>query len=217
MPHLILDLFFTAIIIVGIFLGIKKGAVKIILSLVALIVAAFLAYYLSTPTAVFLNNKYITLSISSDIYESLESGEEPSSVLPDYINDLAEKSGINLDSLILNNTINKENISKIVDSHLSESITRVVSAVLIPVFFIIFSFILKLFVNIFSKLVKHSFVGGINSLLGAIFGALNGCVIVTVICIIISLLIKYSAISYFNISEETVNSSLIYSIFLYIF
>lgn len=217
MSHLVFDVILAAIIVIGAFVGIKRGAVKIVLSLIAFIAAAYLAYFLSAPVGGFINSKYIVPSISRDIYEAVDNGEEPSAVLPDYIISASHKLGVDLNSIRTDRQATQEEITSFVDTHFSPFMLSVVSTLLIIILFLIFSVIFNLLVKIVNKLVKHSFVGGLNTLLGAVFGALNGCVIAAVVCLIISLTVKYSVNLPFNITEETVNSSLFYSIFLYIF
>ncbi len=217
MSHLILDGIFVLIIIIGIVFGIKRGAVKIVFSLIAFVLAAYLAYFFSTPLATFINGKFIAPSVSSDIYEAVRNGENPADTLPGYITENAEKLGVDLNDLQLTSVISEDSVISFVNSKISPIVISVLSTIFIIILFIAFSILLNLFVNLFNKLIKCSFVGGLNSFLGAIFGALNGLVITAVICLIISLTMKYGFIYPFNITEETVKSSFFYSIFLYIF
>ena len=217
MTHLILDGIFAIIVLIGLFIGIKKGAVKIILSLVAFVLAAYLAYFLATPVACYINERFVTPSISNSVYESMVNGNEPSQVLPDFILENANKLGADLDGIGVYDSITLEQVTDYVEEHLAPFFENLLTTVSIIALFIIFSIIFNLIVSLLNKLIKNSLLGGINSFLGAVFGALNGCVIVAVICLVLSIAVKYTPSLPFNITEETHNSSIFFGLFDNIF
>ncbi|MBE6739980.1 MAG: CvpA family protein [Ruminococcaceae bacterium] len=217
MTYWVLDIIFSLIVIIGAIIGIKKGAVKIFLSLLSTICAAFLTYFFSTGITSYLCNNFIEPLIVNKIHASLENNDVSKAVLPDFITKSADNFNVELDNLRLSNSVSKETVSSLVENNLSKPVFAIINIIVSIILFIVFLLILKFFFNLFNKLVKHSFVKGVNSFLGGVFGFVNGIVIIVVICFILSICFKnaLSMPSYF--SENSVNNSLFYRLFLYFF
>lgn len=212
MTSLIFDIILVAVILISVIIGMKKGAMKVILSLVAFVVAAYLAYTLSSPFATFINNKFVEpaviRSVDSAITDTTQSIED---ALPDFIADNADVLGINLnaDSII--------NASDFVQSTVSPMVIKIVSSVAMFVIFIILAIVLNFVASLANKIIKVSFLGGLNKLLGGVFGALTGCIIIFVICFALKYAVYLSGDDAKLISKEILDNSLLYRFFTGIF
>ena len=217
MTYLFLDVIFSLILIISFIIGIKKGAIKIFLSLLSTICAAFLTYCFGTTVSSYIYGKFIEPSIINKIYSSLGSNSTSNEILPQFITNGAENFGIELDKLRLSDTVSKDDITNLVENNLRKPILGFVNIIVSIILFIILLIILKFVFNLFNKLVKHSFVNGINSFLGGAIGILNGAVIITIICFVLTLFYKNLVTVPSFISEESVNNSLFFRLFSYIF
>ncbi len=212
MTSLIFDLILIAVILISVFIGVKKGAMKVILSLLAFVVAAYLAYTLSTPFATFINNSFIQpaviKSVDSAITNTTESIED---ALPDFIADNADVLGINInaDSII--------NAEEFVQNTISPSVVKIVSSFSMFIIFIILAIVMNFVATLVNKIIKVSFLGGINKLLGGVFGAITGCVIIFVICFALKYAVYLSGDEAKLISKEVLDKSFLFRLFTGIF
>lgn len=212
MTYLVFDLILALIIIFGIFIGVRKGAVKIFLSLLAFITAILLANYLSTPIASFINKTYFEPKIIKTIETSVDNSvDSVKNALPDFIVDNSDKYGITFEG---ENIIDAE---QFVTESISPIIEEAISTIAMFVLFIVFVFVLNILVNVINKLVKISFLGKINKFLGSVFGALSGCAIVIAVCLICEKTATLSGKGLFFIPEGTLESSYIYNFLISIF
>ena len=217
MTYLFLDIFFSIILIIGVIVGVKKGAIKIFLSLLATVSASFLTYCLGATVSSYIYNKFIEPSLINKIYSYIQGNGTSKEVLPKFITQNADKFGIELDRLKLSNSVSKEDVANLVENNLYKTIYGLLNIVVSIVLFIVILLLLKFILNLFNKLVKHSFVSGINSILGGAFGILNGIVIIVILCFVLNLCFKNAIKMPHYFTEESVNNSLFYRLFLYIF
>ncbi|MEE0945479.1 MAG: CvpA family protein [Acutalibacteraceae bacterium] len=212
MSSLLIDIILLAIIAICIFIGSRKGAVKVLLSLAAFVVAAYLAYSLSTPFATFINNKFVEPSIINSVESAIsDTAQNFEDVLPDFIVKNADSLGISL------NTDSIINASDFVQKSISPSVIKLISSIALLVMFIIFAVVLNFLATIVNKIIKVSFLGKINKLLGGIFGALTGCIIIIVLCFVLKYTVYLSGEEAKLISNEALQNSFIYKTFIDIF
>ncbi len=217
MSYIFLDIIFSLILIVGFIIGIKKGAIKIFLSLLSTVCAAFLTYCFSNTITSYIYNKLVKPSIVNKVYSSFENNNASDDILPNFITKQAENFGIELKQLKFSNSITKDSISNLVENTLHKSIFAIVNIIVSIVLFLLLLVFLKLILNTFNKLVKHSYINGINNVLGGVIGTINGLVIIVIICFMLTLCYKNSITLPSFISEESVNKSLFFRLFSYIF
>ena len=217
MTFLILDIIFSLILIFNVILGIKKGAIKIFLSLLAVICAAFITYCFSTTITAYLYNNYVEPAITDKIYSSIQNGETSEDILPDFIVKNADNVGLELDKLSLSSSLSRANVEGFVKNTLSETASAVIKVIVSLTMFLVIWLILKLLLNLFNKIVKYSYVDGFNSALGGAVGGIKGVIIIVLICFILSALVKNIIPLPNFMSEESVNKSLFYRLYLYIF
>ncbi len=217
MTYLFLDIFFSIILIISVIVGVKKGAIKIFLSLIATVSAAFLTYCFGNTVSSYIYNKFIQPSLINKIYSYIESTGTTKEVLPKFISQNADKFGIELEKLKLSNSVSKDDVANLVENNLYKTIYSLLNLVITIALFIVILLLLKFILNLFNKLVKHSFVSGINSILGGACGIVNGIVIITLLCFVLNFCFKNAIVMPTYFSEESVNNSLFYRLFLYIF
>ncbi len=212
MISFVFDIILVAIILLCVFIGMKKGAMKVILSLVAFVVAAYLAYALSSPFAAFVNNKFVEpaviRSVDSAISRTSESIED---ALPDFIADNAETFGINLDSGSI------VNATDFVQKSVSPAVVKVVSSISMFIIFIVLAIALNFVASLLNKIIKVSFLGGLNKLLGGIFGALTGCIILIVVCFVLKYAVYLSGDEAKLITKAVLDNSIFFKFFTGIF
>lgn len=217
MTYLFFDIFFSLILIISFIVGIKKGAVKIFLSLLSTVCAAFLTYCFGVSISIYIYSKFIEPSLINRIFSSLQNSDTSKEVLPDFIIKSADNFGVELDKLRLTNSVSKEDVADLVENNLRSTINGILNIVVSVLLFILLLILLKFVLNLFNKLVKYSFVRGVNSLLGGVLGVVNGIVIIILLCFVFALCFKNNVTLPTFFSEENVKNSLFFRLFLYIF
>lgn len=217
MTYLFVDIVFCLILIISVIFGIKKGAVKIFLSLVSIVFATVITYLLGSTVTTNLYIKFVEPSITDKIFTSIRNGNFSEDILPKFITKNADTLGIELNKLQITNSLTREDIANFVEDNVSKTVCSILNIAVSAVIFIVAMLLTKIILRLFNKLVKYSYLGGINSVLGSVVGAVNGLVIIMILCFLLSYLFKHLSVLPSFISEESVNNSLFYRIFLYIF
>jgi len=208
MSFLLVDAALVVIMLICIIIGIKKGAVKIIFTLLSLILAAYLAFLLSTPAARIINSTFFEPKIVNAVESSINgSAESIVEALPDFVVKNSVKFGLDL-----NNTqiIDANNF---VDESISPIIIETVSGILMFILFIILTVLFGFIVKIINKIVKISFLGKFNKLLGALFGFANGLIFVALATVLIRETFSLSGKGLWFIPEAVLNKTFIYNFF----
>lgn len=169
--------------------GRKKGFVKMILSVVATVIALFIAKEYAEPVANWINESFvhgrIVESISRAISDSVGSGAAAiANALPDYIVRAAEAIGLSAKE------ITADLGSDVTSVQAAEQIcTAVEGAFIVPAikivsFFIIFaigSAVLNFAASFINGIFKLPLIKSVNKLLGAILGGVKGLIAVLII------------------------------------
>lgn len=209
MSSIILDIVFLAIILLCVIIGIRRGAIKTVLSVVAFLIAVYLAYIIATPFASFLCGKFVEPKIIESVNISIsDSSKSIEDALPDFIVKNSDKLGIEIGEL------NSFNSSSFVKASITPVIVEIASAILMILLFVILAFFLTLTVRIINKLINLSIFGGLNKFLGGIFGAISGVIVVFVLCILLknAVLLWGNVLSF--IDSTTLNGSKIYNLLI---
>ena len=212
MLFILFDLLLLAIVIVSVAVGVKKGAVKIFLSLLAIIIAAYLADFLSYPVAAFVNNTFFEPKIIKSVNVAInDSTTTLAEALPEFITDNCDEFGLNLEQT------NVVDSKQFVEDSISPIIENAIASIAVILLFVILLILFNILVKLVNNLVKWSFFGGLNKLLGALFGAITGCVIVLMVCYVCyKTFLSYGKGLWF-ITEKTLNHSYLYNIIIDIF
>lgn len=218
---LIIDGIILLILILSIADGYKKGFVRIVLSVVALIVCVAAANECSLPAAEAVNKafvhdaavEYITETVSNKAEESTES---IIAQIPEGIRKVAEENGISLNG-IAEKASNKESLKP----ECEKLVTKAEGIVIIPVLkllcfaalYFIFQAVCSVIIRFINRVFKLPVINGLNKALGAICGGAKGAVAVAVIClIIVSLQPLYSSIPFGQAVADTTVMNAVYNL-----
>lgn len=185
----IIDIILLVVFVSCIIDGRRKGFAKMILSVVATVIALIVAKTYAEPVAVWINDNFvhqtIVDSIAKAISDSVGSGAAAiANSLPDYIVRAAEAVGLTAQG------ITAELGSNVTAVQASEQICNAVEGVfVIPAiqlvsFFVIFavgSAVLNFVASLINGVFKLPLIKNVNKLLGAVLGGVKGIIAVFVI------------------------------------
>lgn len=187
----ILILIFAACIIEGR----RRGFIKMVLSVIAVIISIGIAHTLAAPVAAWANESFAKEGVSQYIEEQLggmlETDEtqnvEVEALLPEELKSLIEKYDVSLDGIVDETSI-KENV----EQTSMEIAERILDAVLLPILeticfiliYIICSSLLSVLVSVIGSLFKLPVINGINKALGGVLGAAKGLAVISVLSVL---------------------------------
>lgn len=187
----ILILIFAACIIEGR----RRGFIKMVLSVIAVIISIGIAHTLAAPVAAWANESFAKEGVSQYIEEQLggmlETDEtqnvEVEALLPEELKSLIEKYNVSLDGIVDETSI-KENV----EQTSMEIAERILDAVLLPILeticfiliYIICSSLLSVLVFVIGSLFKLPVINGINKALGGVLGAAKGLAVISVLSVL---------------------------------
>lgn len=169
--------------------GRKKGFVKMILSVVAAVIALFIAKEYAEPVANWINESFvhgrIVESISRAISDSVGSGAAAiANALPGYIVRAAEAIGLSAKEITANLGSNVTSVQAAEQICTAVEGAFIVPAIKIVSFFIIFaigSAVLNFAASFINGIFKLPLIKSVNKLLGAILGGVKGLIAVLII------------------------------------
>lgn len=215
---LIIDLVVVGLIALFVFVGIKRGFVKEIVSLVGFIVALVLAFSLSNVGAEFAYDNFIDASVQDSVKQSITDSvkNDADGILnsvPEEFISAAKTIGIDIEAAVNDSIgVNISDTAQNVALKISHDIARPVVTTLIRVIlFLVLFIIIRILIgwlgkvlNIFARLpVLHS----ANKLLGGIVGFLRGTVIALVLCYVVILIVNVRENGLIGITKETIEAS----------
>ena len=169
--------------------GRKKGFVKMILSVVATVIALFIAKEYAEPVANWINESFvhgrIVESISRAISDSVGSGAAAiANALPGYIVRAAEAIGLSAKEITADLGSNVTSVQAAEQICTAVEGAFIVPAIKIVSFFIIFaigSAVLNFAASFINGIIKLPLIKSVNKLLGAILGGVKGLIAVLII------------------------------------
>lgn len=187
--------------------GYRRGFVKMLLSVLAIIVSAALAGALASPVAAWANDKYVSkmasdyidgyfdgtlenigLSDSELTGDSFEGAQdEIAEAMPEEIMQLLERYDVSVEEIL--DDISPEDTLEETSERIKDNIEK---AVVLPVLemisflviYIIASFVLSIIVGVVSTAFKLPVINKINKSLGAVLGTLKGFFVIAVLSIL---------------------------------
>lgn len=196
---IILDIIILAIMAVSIFLGYKKGLVKVAVKLCAFLIAIIVTLLFYKPVSnIIINNTEFDEKIENVIIENgtnklEESNEEKSD---DFLESMKE---------YVNDTVTQTK-NEIVENAAKEISVRIINILVIVGIFILTRLILILLVLISDAITSLPIIKQFNKLGGVLYGIIRGLVVIYVILAIVFLIVSMTAN---NNILTLVNSSII--------
>ncbi len=192
----IIDLAFIALLVINIIDGRRKGFVKIVLSLAAMVVTWLVASSLSLPVAEWANEAFVgewlTNAIEGAVSDSIANGPDAIvASIPDYIANIMQVAGISLEELAvqLGNTVDPaaaaEKIYGAIENNLVISVLRIVSFF---VLYLLMNWVTSIAIGLVGNVFRLPVLKGINKLLGSVIGAFKGIFIAVIVSIIFVLI-----------------------------
>ncbi len=184
-----LDLIVIAIIILAFVINFRRGLIKSVWKIVALVLTIVLAITLKAPMVNFLAETEFADHIYSSVQEriSIDVGEEElvqvgeNAGLPDYL--VAE---------MINVTNLNDGLSNVVNDGTNEIARRLTMLMLriisIVILFILIRLLLAAAFTILNTVTKLPLLSQANRLLGGLFGVINSLAIIYIACAVLSLL-----------------------------
>jgi uncharacterized membrane protein required for colicin V production len=199
---IILDVILLTVLVAFIFTAAKKGFMRSLLELIAVIVALVMAYQFSPVVAQAAYDNLVEESLietvqtqldeNLNISSSTEKAELVLESVPSFMTSFASSLGIELEEVktkITSETFSSENLATELVVKVAQPI---VVAALTALFFLVLSavlmFALKWVAGLLSKLFKIPLLGTVNKILGGVLGACKGVMVIIFISTLLKLI-----------------------------
>lgn len=215
---LILDLIIIGVIILSIFLGSKKGFMRVAIELVGFVAILLIAVWASENLAEPIYENNLKQGIESKISETISVDFDVNNAydsLPDIVTYFLKLQGIDQNQIqkYINDQIGKgvESVTPTIENYVIRPIlTSVISALLMLLIFIIGMLIVKLLAKWINSFIKKTpFIGKVNSILGSVVGFLKGIIIAMAIIWILGALTEIIPSGIFGIKHDTIENAYI--------
>lgn len=193
---IILDIILVAIFAAYVFFAAKKGFVRTLLELVAVVAAIFLSFQISPVISQTVYDGFVEKEIVATLEEQISENVDALSVtektnavldsIPDFAVSLAASAGVEISTIkeqISSQKIDSQNLAQSLVDKIAEPI--VVGALTIIIFIllaVVLMIALKFVAKLVSKLFDIPLVKSVNRSLGGVLGAIKGVLVVIVIC-----------------------------------
>ena len=196
---MIIDIIILAVVIIFAIIGIKRGFIKEIVSLIGAVVAISLSFWLAGLCSDFIYDKLIEEKVSTKISQTIiETADNSLNSIEDNIPDsllkAAELLKIDVSSVIGNDVSESlEATAESVANNLMKSIvqpmcTKFILVISFIILFILLMVIISLVAKALNVVAKLPVLNSLNRLLGGIVVALRGAVIIVAVCYILYIL-----------------------------
>ena len=219
---LILDLVIILIIALCVFIGIKRGAVKEIVSLIGIVVALILAITISKIGATFIYNRFVGEAIYNTVYKAVEDkvGEDISTTidaLPEEIFQLGDAIGVDISEKLESGLKEDTNLASSVAEIVSESIAKplvitIIQLVLFIILFVVFKVLIGWLGKILNIVSKLPVLGTANKLVGGIVGLLKAVIIASIVCYVVIIILKVQPDGFAGINQKIVEDTKIFNL-----
>lgn len=176
---MILDIILIALFVLAFFIGYKKGFVKSVWKITALILTIVLILILKTPAVKFLSGTNLAVTINTKISESLPQGGGVNIAqtlnLPEFLQGEVDSQITTAQGLPISDTVN---------SSLTSLFITIIACVGL---FIIIRLILAAVFMIITAVTELPLIKGVNKLVGGLLGAVNILFIVYLLLAVMSL------------------------------
>lgn len=228
---IILDLIIVAIVAVYAYISAKKGFVRGIIEFAFLALALIIVAKVCTPLANATYDKrvepYIVEKVTAKIDESTEKAkenikenvtvsiEEAFDLLPGFLKDAYKTFGIDTDKAVEN--ISSKDISDTEDlvTNISREVVKPIVSQLLSLLYSVIVLAMLKFVGGFiakavNKFFTFSFIGKLNSILGAIIGIPSGVISAVIFCGIVMLMLVLVPNGFWIFTKENIEKTFLF-------
>lgn len=203
---MISDILIIALIVIFIFIGIKRGFAKCLLNLAGLIVNIMLTQWLSGFLSGWIYESFIRQSVIDNLQNQIMENGYTHTVanafdsVPEWIRTMVESvfsfSGISLQDLqsgvFVSNT-QSQSLAQSIERPLGEIIITVISMLMSVLLFIVFMVLIKILIRFVLKFFNIPVIKQIDRTIGGILGFIEGIIFVCVAINIIYVIMTYAS------------------------
>ena len=193
---LILDILFVLVVAIFVFVGVKRGFIKSLIQSAKFLLTIVIAYFVGSPVAAFLKDKFVFKSVYDFWYEKINGiyQEANASVnteglrntietAPDFLLAPEKKAEILASFSEESGTAMVDSVTTSIANPIADGISNILGyALTFVVAFVLLTVVAWLLTKIADRV---PFIGTANRILGGVFGALVGIIILTVVAVII--------------------------------
>lgn len=197
-----IDIVLAAVVIVFAGLAYKKGFLRTIFEVVAVILAIFCAFKVAEPASKTIYKNFLEENITKKIEDTLpetsgiasysKKAEVVVECVPEFIFSVAKGTGITKEVIAQKIGAGNYNGATAADGIVKNIVEPIAVPVLKSIFFMVFALVFAFLLRYFAKLISVAVTKdkgiSVNKLLGCIFGAAKGFVAVYLICALIQML-----------------------------
>lgn len=214
------DIILIGIVLLSVFTGIKNGAAKTLLSLIAIAAAGVLAFVLSKPLAELIFESFLRSSLEADVSGAIASSQSGTAVgfenplakiflgAMAYFGNTQQEMDASCNELISQQGSGAA--SSIVNLY-KPVVTGVISVILTVILFILLFIVLRLVAKLVAKVFRLPFVRFADSLAGGVLGLLRGFAIVLALVLLIKLLSPVLSDNVNILSPDVIEKSSVFS------
>lgn len=216
---MILDIIIIAFFLIFVIIGIKRGAARTLLNLVALGVSVFLASVFGSAFAQWIYNSFFQSGIVQSLNSAMTASGASDSLqsaldaIPDYVYSALSFAGITKDSLLSQTehaaSSSQTEIAQTIEGIISPVLTSIISFFTVIILFlllmILLKFLIKFILNIFELPGLHM----LNRMAGAVLGFAEGVIFTYLIIVLLKLVLPFAGED-FIITQQLINESIIF-------
>lgn len=219
----IIDIALITVILVFLIVGIKRGFIKELVSLIGFVVAFVVALFLSGIGSSFVYDTFVDGfvkdKVSSAVMQSIDNEVDGVLVsIPDYFINAAEATGTDIEGVVKSNIgASVEETANSVAATVSKDVAKpVIGALIRVILFIIIFIIVKILIDWIGRALdlvsRLPVIHSLNRVLGAVIGTARGVVTAAIICFVAMYLIKFQGGNLFGLTAEMLEGSFIYNL-----
>ncbi len=219
----IIDIALITVILVFLIVGIKRGFIKELVSLIGFVVAFVVALFLSGIGSSFVYDTFVDGfvkdKVSSAVMQSVDNEVDGVLVsIPDYFINAAEATGTDIEGVVKSNIgASVEETANSVATTVSKDVAKpVIGALIRVILFIIIFIIVKILIDWIGRALdlvsRLPVIHSLNRVLGAVIGTARGVVTAAIICFVAMYLIKFQGGNLFGLTAEMLEGSFMYNL-----
>lgn len=199
---IILDVILVTIFAAFVFTAAKKGFMRTLLELLAVIVALALSYQFSPVVAQATYDEIVEKSLVEVVETQIDETVNVSSVttqaevlldsIPGFMASFASSAGVDLDEIKTQISSEKFSSANLAIELVDKIAKPIAVGALTAIFFLLLSvvliFVLKWIAGLLAKLFKLPLIGTVNKVLGGVLGACKGVLVIVFICTFLDIL-----------------------------
>lgn len=199
---IILDVILVTIFAAFVFTAAKKGFMRTLLELLAVIVALALSYQFSPVVAQATYDEIVEKSLVEAVETQIDETVNVSSVttqaevlldsIPGFMASFASSAGVDLDEIKTQISSEKFSSANLAIELVDKIAKPIAVGALTVIFFLLLSvvliFVLKWIAGLLAKLFKLPLIGTVNKVLGGVLGACKGVLVIVFICTFLDIL-----------------------------